>query len=96
MKFTPLRNNVLIRRKKSEEKTPGGLIIPMNASEKSQEGEVLATGYGTISDAGELIPISVKPGDVILFENRRGAEITLDGEKYLILKEDDIIGVFNS
>ena len=93
MKVTPLHNNVLLRRTQSEKKT--GLIhIPDTASEKSQQGEVLAVGPGKTTLTGELIPMQVSSGDVVLFEKHRSADIKLDGETYVLVKEDDIILVF--
>ena len=93
MAFTPLHDRVLIRRVESEEKTKGGLIIPDNAKEKPAEGEVVSVGEGARKDSGELIAMTVKQGDRVLFGKWSGTEVTLDGEELLIMKESDILGV---
>jgi len=93
MAFKPLHDRVLVRRVESEEKTSGGLIIPDSAKEKPQQGEVVAVGDGSRKDSGELIEMSVKTGDTVLFGKWSGTEITLDGEELLIMKESDILGV---
>ncbi len=93
MNFKPLHDRVLVRRIEVEEKTAGGLIIPDTAKEKPQEGEVIAVGEGARKDSGELIPMSVKPGDRILFGKWSGSEVVIDGEEYLIMKESDILGI---
>ncbi len=93
MAFKPLHDRVLVRRVESDEKTKGGLIIPDSAKEKPAEGEVIACGPGARKDSGELIEMSVKPGDRILFGKWSGTEVTLDGEELLIMKESDILGV---
>jgi chaperonin GroES len=95
MDFTPLHDRVLVRRIEGEEKTKGGLIIPDSAKEKPQEGEVVACGEGARKDSGELIPMTVKAGDRILFGKWSGTEVKLDGEEYLIMKESDILGVLS-
>jgi len=93
MSFKPLHDRVLVRRVESEEKTAGGLIIPDSAKEKPQEGEVVSTGKGARKDSGELIPMSVKAGDRILFGKWSGTEVKIDGEELLIMKESDILGI---
>ncbi len=93
MAFTPLHDRVLVRRVESEEKTKGGLIIPDNAKEKPAEGEVVSVGEGARKDSGELIAMTVKQGDRVLFGKWSGTEVTLDGEELLIMKESDILGV---
>ena len=93
MAFKPLHDRVLVRRVQSDEKTKGGLIIPDSAKEKPAEGEVIATGEGARKDSGELIPMSVKKGDRILFGKWSGTEVTLDGQELLIMKESDILGI---
>ena len=95
MEFTPLHDRVLVRRIDSEDKTKGGLIIPDTAKEKPQEGEVVAVGEGARKDSGELIPMTVKAGDRILFGKWSGTEVKLDGEDLLIMKESDILGVLS-
>ena len=93
MKFTPLHDRVLVRRIEGEEKTKGGLIIPDSAKEKPSEGEIISVGEGARKDSGELIPMSVKAGDRILFGKWSGTEVKIDGQEYLIMKESDIMGV---
>ena len=93
MAFKPLHDRVLVKRVESEEKTKGGLIIPDSAKEKPAEGEVVACGEGARKDSGELIPMSVKKGDRILFGKWSGTEVTLDGAELLIMKESDILGI---
>ncbi|MEL6521516.1 MAG: co-chaperone GroES [Pseudomonadota bacterium] len=95
MAFKPLHDRVLVRRVESEEKTAGGLIIPDSAKEKPAEGEVIAAGEGARKDSGELVAMSVKEGDKILFGKWSGTEVTLDGEDLLIMKESDILGVIS-
>ena len=93
MAFKPLHDRVLVRRVESDEKTKGGLIIPDSAKEKPAEGEVVAVGEGARKDSGELIEMSVKPGDRVLFGKWSGTEVTLDGDELLIMKESDILGI---
>ncbi|OWU84126.1 molecular chaperone GroES [Oceanicola sp. 22II-s10i] len=93
MAFKPLHDRVLVRRVESEEKTKGGLIIPDSAKEKPSEGEVVSCGEGARKDSGELIAMSVKAGDRILFGKWSGTEVTIDGEELLIMKESDILGI---
>jgi chaperonin GroES len=93
MAFTPLHDRVLVRRLEGEEKTAGGLIIPENAKEKPAEGEIVSIGEGARKDSGELIAMSVKPGDKVLFGKWSGTEVKIDGEELLIMKESDILGI---
>jgi chaperonin GroES len=93
MDFKPLHDRVLVKRIESDAKTAGGLIIPDTAKEKPQEGEVVAVGEGARKDSGELIPMSVKAGDRILFGKWSGTEVKLDGQDLLIMKESDILGI---
>ena len=93
MNFSPLHDRVLVRRIEGDEKTAGGLLIPDSAKEKPQEGEVVAIGAGERKDSGELVPMSVKAGDKILFGKWSGAEVKIDNEDLLIMKESDILGV---
>ena len=95
MAFKPLHDRVLVRRVKSEEKTKGGLIIPDNAKEKPAEGEIVSCGDGARKDSGELIAMSVKAGDRVLFGKWSGTEVTVDGEELLIMKESDVVGVIS-
>ncbi|MBT8155519.1 co-chaperone GroES [Epibacterium ulvae] len=92
MKFTPLHDRVLVRRIEGDEKTSGGLIIPDNAKEKPQEGEVVSVGAGAKDDAGARIAMDVKAGDKILFGKWSGTEVKIDSEELMIMKESDILG----
>ena len=91
-KIRPLHDRVIIKRIEEEEKTKGGIIIPDTAKEKPQEGRVVAVGPGKHED-GKRIPLDVKAGDKILFGKYSGAEIKLNGEEHLILREEDILGI---
>ena len=93
MAFKPLHDRVLVRRIESDAKTAGGLIIPDNAKEKPAEGEIVSVGEGARKDSGELIAMSVKAGDKVLFGKWSGTEVRIDGEELLIMKESDILGI---
>ena len=93
MKIRPLQDRVIVRRVSEEEKTKGGIIIPDTAKEKPQEGRVIAVGKGRIGENGKLLPMSLKDGDRVLFGKYSGSEIKLNGEEYLIMREEDILGV---
>ena len=93
MTFRPLHDRVLVRRLEAPEKTAGGIIIPDNAQEKPQEGEVVAVGSGTASDDGTIIALDLKAGDKILFGKWSGTEVKIDGEDLIIMKESDVLGV---
>jgi chaperonin GroES len=93
MKIKPLRDRVIVRRLEEEEKTKGGLIIPDTAKEKPQAGEVVAVGSGKILEDGRVVPLEVKSGDRILFGKYSGTEVKIDGEEYLMMREEDILGV---
>ena len=95
MGFRPLHDRVLVRRVEAEEKTTGGIIIPDTAKEKPQEGEVIAVGAGTRDETGKLVPLDVQAGDRILFGKWSGTEVRLEGEDLLIMKESDILGIFD-
>jgi chaperonin GroES len=94
--FTPLHDRVLIRRVEESETVRGGIIIPDTAKEKPQEGEVIAVGKGKSNDEGKIFPLDVKAGDRVLFGKWGGTEIKIDGEDFLILKEDEILGILKS
>ena len=94
MTFRPLHDRVLIRRIEEKDTIKGGIIIPDTAKEKSQEGEVVAVGPGTRLEDGTVVPLEVKVGDRILFGKYSGAEIRLETQDYLILREDEIVAVF--
>lgn len=89
----PLNDRILVRRMIEKEKTPGGIIIPDSAKEKPQKGEVIAAGQGRILDDGKKIPLELKVGDRILFGKYSGTEIKLDGTEYLMMREEDVLGV---
>jgi chaperonin GroES len=93
MKFRPLHDRVVVKRIEAEEKSAGGIIIPDTAKEKPQQGEVISVGPGGRDEAGKLIPIDLTAGDRVLFGKWSGTEVKLDGVKYLIMKESDIMGV---
>ncbi|ESX93179.1 co-chaperone GroES [Mesorhizobium sp. LNJC405B00] len=95
MKFRPLHDRVVIRRAEGDVKSKGGIIIPDNAKEKPQEGEVIAVGPGARDENGALVPLDVKAGDFILFGKWLGTEVKIDGEDLLIMKEADIMGVID-
>ena len=94
MKIRPLHDRVLVKRVNPEEKTStGGIIIPDTAKEKPQEGEVVAVGPGKMLEDGKVQPMNVKAGDRILFGKYSGTDVKIDEEEYLIMREDDILGV---
>ena len=93
MKFRPLHDRVVVRRLNSEEKTKGGIIIPDSAKEKPQEGEVVAVGKGKRLEDGTVVPLDVKVGDKILFGKYSGSDIKIDGEEYMIMREDEVLGI---
>ena len=92
----PLHDRVLVKRVEEEQARRGGIIIPDSAKEKPQEGKVLAVGKGTVTEDGKKIPLDVKAGDRVLFGKYSGNEVTLDGEEYLIMKEDDVLGILST
>jgi chaperonin GroES len=91
----PLHDRVLVRRTPEETKTAGGIIIPDTAKEKPQRGEIVATGKGRVTEDGKVTPLDVKTGDRILFGKYSGTELKLNGEEYLMMKEEDILGIMN-
>lgn len=93
MKIKPLHDRILVRRIEPEEQLRGGIVIPDTAKEKPQEGEVVAVGDGKILENGQKLAMSVKAGDRILFGKYAGAEVKLDDEEYLILREDEVLGI---
>ena len=93
MKIRPLNDRVIVKRLEDERKTAGGIVIPDTAAEKPSQGEVVAVGPGKLDDAGKVIAMGVKVGDKILFGKYSGTEVKLDGNDYLHMREDDIIGV---
>lgn len=93
MKIRPLHDRVIVKRLDEEKTSPGGIVIPDSAAEKPILGEVLAVGNGKILDNGKLRALEVKKGDKVLFGKYGGTEVKIDGEEYLVLREDDIMGV---
>jgi chaperonin GroES len=96
MDIRPLHDRIVVRRLEEGEQTIGGIIVPDTAKEKPQRGTVVAVGSGTIRDGGTRIPLDVKAGDVILFGKYTSPEITLGGEEYLIMREDDVLAVIDA
>ncbi len=94
-KFTPLHDRILIRRIEEGESTRGGIIIPDTAKDKPQEGEVVSVGKGKINEEGKVRPLDVKEGDRILFGKYAGTEIKLDGEEFVIMREEEVLGVIS-
>ena len=95
MKFRPLHDRVVVKRIDAEEKTAGGIIIPDTAKEKPSQGEVLSVGPGGRDEAGRLVPIDLKVGDIVLFGKWSGTEVKIDGQEVLIMRESDILGVIS-
>ena len=96
MNVRPLHDRIIVQRLDEGEQKIGGIIIPDSAKEKPQQGKVLAVGAGRITDEGKRIPLDVEPGNVILFGKYSGQEIKLDGEEYLIVKEDEVLAVIDN
>ena len=94
MNFRPLHDRVLVKRLEQEEKTAGGIILPDTAQEKPMEGKIIAVGGGARAEDGKLVPLDVKKGDKVLFGKWSGTEIKVDGVDLLIMKESDLLGVF--
>lgn len=96
MKVRPLRDRILVKRvEESAEKKVGGIIIPDTAKEKPQEAEVAAVGSGRLLDNGKTVPLTVKAGDKVLVGKWSGTEVKIDGQEYLILKEDEVLGILS-
>ena len=93
MNIRPLNDRLLVQRLEEEETTSGGIIIPDSAKEKPAQGKVIAVGPGKLNDAGARVELQVKDGDVILFSKYGGTDVKLDGEDYLIMREDDVLGI---
>ena len=96
MAFRPLHDRVVVKRLEGEEKTKGGIIIPDTVKEKPQEGKVIAVGPGGRDENGKLTPLDVKAGDRILFGKYTGNEIKLEGTEYIIMREDDVLGILDA
>jgi chaperonin GroES len=93
MKIRPLNDRLLIQRLEEEDTSAGGIIIPDSAKEKQAWGKVIAAGPGKVDDSGARVKLQVKKGDVVLFSKYGGTDVTLDGREYLIMREDDILGI---
>ncbi|MFZ5867590.1 MAG: co-chaperone GroES [Thermodesulfobacteriota bacterium] len=96
MKFRPLHDRILVERVESEEQSVGGIILPDTAKEKPQQGKVIAAGPGKRTEDGKLIPMDVKAGDTILFGKYSGTEVKVEGIEYLIMREEDVLGLVES
>ena len=96
MQVRPLHDRVLVKHFNEEERSKGGIIIPDTAKEKPVQGEVIAVGQGRVSEDGKLRPLDVKKGDRVLFGKYAGTEIKIEGEEFLMMREEDILGVLNS
>ena len=94
MNIRPLQDRVIIRRMEEETTSPGGIVIPDSATEKPIRGEVVAVGKGLVLDNGDVRPLDLKAGDKVLFGKYSGTEVKLDGEELLVMKEDDVMAVF--
>ena len=94
MKIRPLHDRVIVRRLEEERKTAGGIVIPDTAAEKPVRGEVIAVGNGKILENGDVRPLDVKVGDKVLFGKYSGTEVKVDGEELVVMREDDIMAVF--
>jgi chaperonin GroES len=95
MKLRPLQDRILVQRVEEETTTKGGIIIPDTANEKPAEGKVVAVGNGKIGDDGKRVALEVKKGDRILFGKYSGTEVKISGEEYLIMREDDVLGIID-
>jgi chaperonin GroES len=93
MKLRPLQDRILVKRVEEETKTAGGLFIPETAKEKPQRGQVVACGNGKKTEEGKVLPLDVKVGDVVLFGKYAGTEVKVDGDDFLMMREDDILAV---
>ena len=95
MKLRPLQDRILVKRLEEEEKTKGGIIIPDTAKEKPAEGKVVEVGKGKVDESGKRIALEVKKGDRILFGKYSGTEVKIEGEEYLIMREEDVLGIID-
>ena len=93
LKLSPLADRVVVKPAEAEEKTKGGIILPDTAKEKPVEGTIVAAGPGKIADSGELVKMTVKVGDKVLYGKYSGTEVTIEGEEYLIMRESDIFAI---
>ena len=95
IKFRPLHDRLLVKRIEEDEERRGGIIIPDTAKEKPQQAKVIAVGTGKVTDDGKRLPLDVKAGDRILFGKYSGSEVKIDDEEYLILREEDVLGILD-
>jgi len=95
MKIRPLHDRILVKRLEEQEVKKGGIIIPDTAKEKPQEGKVIAVGTGKVNDEGKKVPLDVKAGDRILFGKYSGSEVKVEDEEYLIMREEDVLGILD-
>ncbi len=93
MKFKPLADRILIKQLEAKEQTKGGIVLPDTAKEKPQEGKIIAVGEGKKSPEGNVVPLALKVGDKVLYGKYSGTEIAIDGEDYLIIREEDVLGI---
>lgn len=93
MNLRPLQDRIIVKRVEEETKTAGGIFIPETAKEKPQRGQVVAAGKGKKTEDGKVLPLDVKAGDIVLFGKYAGTEVKVDGEEYLMMREDDILAV---
>lgn len=93
MNLRPLQDRIIVKRMEEEQKTAGGLFIPETAKEKPQRGEIVAVGNGKKTEDGKVLPLDVKVGDKVLFGKYAGTDIKVDGEEYLMMREDDLLAV---
>ncbi len=91
----PLHDRIIVKRLPQETKTSGGIIIPETAKEKPVRGKVVSTGKGRVNDEGKVLPLEIKPGDTVLFGKYAGTEFKMEGDEYLMMREEDIYGVLN-
>ncbi len=95
MKLRPLQDRILVERVEEEQKTKGGIIIPDTAKEKPAEGKVISVGNGKLDDSGKRVPLEVKKGDRILFGKYSGTEVKIEGKEYLMMREEDVLGIID-
>jgi chaperonin GroES len=95
VKLRPLHDRILVKRLEEQDEKHGSIIIPDTAKEKPQEGKVIAVGSGKVTDEGKKLPLDVKAGDRILFGKYSGSEVKIDGQEYLILREEDVLGILD-
>ena len=93
MKVVPLGDRILVKRLEAEEKTKGGIVLPDTAKEKPKEGKVISAGKGKPNEDGKAVPLTVKEGDKIIFSSYAGTDIQIEGEEYIIMKEEDVLGI---